>query len=1116
MPLRPAVLGTARLANFRLAYLPVALRAIRETRVRIWLSGVLITDRVRRRSLTIRDVINDAPNSCTFTIDGPPPVMNQRLTITLNSNAPQTLFTGSLQTIETSYAGTPPHVTSRCTAIDDAFQANRRRPFGAWTHTSATTVAQWLITTFAPGFTTTHVQAGLPAISVIFDGSEGMSNCLTQIAKLIGGYWYIEDNALHVFTSEATPPPDAIDDTPLRFLESPRIESATDVSQLRTRVYGKGHGEATLNEVLADDAIIPIADAVMFTPTGGRAISDAQVITYAGVQLGGGGGLVGPGAAPGGGLVATPQDGSGVESGVHDYAVVFVTASGTSLPGPRASVTLGPLPPPSTAPTVGTATAGGSVDTGSHDYQVTFVTSVGETTPSPASASTATADGVGAYAPPSTAPTVGTATAGGSIDTGSHDYQVTFVTSLGETTPGPASASATTADNVDPYSPPGAPLATEQMVSGQLTSWTPLGGYLGGYLYAVTFVTTLGETTPSPTASEDITPVVLPIGAGITASTGSGATPGLHYYGFTAVTANGETTLLSESSLTVSAGTQVLNWSLGSGSFDPRITAKRLYRSKAGTVSPKYLVATVSPATTSYVDTLDDSALSGPSDPATNTAQGGQMNVTSIATGPTGVTQRKLYRTTAGGSTLKLVTTMFDNVTTSYLDNVADGSLGATAPTSNSTGFAAHTVPMSAIAIGPAGTTSRRIYRRFNGAGTHKRVTTLANNTATTYTDTTSNATLGADAPTSNTTGTDTHTVPMSTIPLGGAGTTSRNLYRRFNGAGTYKLVTTLPNNTATTYSDTIANASLGAAAPSSNTAQQNRVGLTSVPVGTSAVTQRQIYRTIAGGSTLNLQQTIADNVTTSGVQDTTPDASLGATAPVIDSSGLAQPEGQLSAGATTAIVAGTAAFSPTGGWAVVGNGRVVFRYTGVTGSSLTGIPASGIGALNVTVSYNQTITAAPALTGVSGLTRDLIKGAPVNIFVQRDDLTAQAHQAVIDTANGFLPADGVYEGPLIVDERRGEASLAAVCDAALAFFSEPIQTVHYASRDLKTKSGKPVHVDLPSPPVAGDLVIQEVTIDQIDIADGLAPRFTVVASTTRYSLDDLLRRLLTAAQGGP
>ncbi|MBI3909681.1 MAG: hypothetical protein HY320_01950 [Armatimonadetes bacterium] len=69
-------------------------------------------------------------------------------------------------------------------------------------------------------------------------------------------------------------------------------------------------------------------------------------------------------------------------------------------------------------------------------------------------------------------------------------------------------------------------------------------------------------------------------------------------------------------------------------------------------------------------------------DPGTN----GQISLTGIPTSTIAdVTARKLYRTTAGGSTYKLLATLNDNTTTTYTDNIADGSLGATVPTSNTT-----------------------------------------------------------------------------------------------------------------------------------------------------------------------------------------------------------------------------------------------------------------------------------------------------------------------------------------------------------------------------------------------------------------------------------------------
>ena len=67
-------------------------------------------------------------------------------------------------------------------------------------------------------------------------------------------------------------------------------------------------------------------------------------------------------------------------------------------------------------------------------------------------------------------------------------------------------------------------------------------------------------------------------------------------------------------------------------------------------------------------------------------AVNGKVTLTAIPLGGASVTARKLYRTAAGGSTYMLLVTVADNTTTTYTDNIADASLGAGAPTTNTTG----------------------------------------------------------------------------------------------------------------------------------------------------------------------------------------------------------------------------------------------------------------------------------------------------------------------------------------------------------------------------------------------------------------------------------------------
>jgi hypothetical protein len=335
------------------------------------------------------------------------------------------------------------------------------------------------------------------------------------------------------------------------------------------------------------------------------------------------------------------------------------------------------------------------------------------------------------------------------------------------------------------------------------------------------------------------------------------------------------------------------------------------------------------------------------------------------------------------------------------------------------------------------------------------------------------------------------------------------HFWTRING-GSWRLCTdySLPN--APQFAATLQNAGVidvftyTVTALTPYTTPPGQAALSSIALGPAAVTSRKVYRTTAGSAQLKLQQTIANNTATVGVQDATADGSLGANAPTTDTSGLAQPAGQINAGSTSILTAGTGSL-PSAGWVITPAGDYV-RFTGITGNTLTGIPTSGVGSIVTTVFYGDPVVPAPALTGITGLTKTLLKGAPVHIWVQRDDLAAQAAAAARESTSTYT-SDGIHE-ITITDERRGEASLTARCDAHLALFAEPIVTVVYATRDVKTKSGKSVTITLASPPMSQTLTIQDVLITEIDVAPGTAPRFTVTASSVRFSLDDLLRRM--------
>jgi hypothetical protein len=1097
MAMVPAVLGSARLANFRLAYIPADMAAIRRTSVRILLGGVDVTARVRRHSVTIRDQLNDSPNTCSLVLkDDPPPPDVADLRVSVGTDQPTLLFSGTLQTSANTFTGRPGNLLYPVTALDDSARANRKRPFGKWTNVSATTVAKDVVAQFAPGFTTYGVQAGLEPISVTFDGSEGFTGALRAIAKLIGGYFYFLDLDLHLFTVESDPAtlPDPIDYAHA-FLYDPHIAVTRDFSQLRTRVYGRGLGVPLISDVTAGETLIPIENAVSFNPTGGKAIAESQILTYTGRQIGGAGSLVGPGAAPANAPVVLASSGSGIENGAHQWAVTFVTASGESLPGPVGVLTTGPLAPPAAALTIGTPMIGTGPDPGSHDYAVSFVTGAGETTTGPIA--TRATDLTSA---PTTAVSLGTPTVGTGPDPGDHDYSVTFVTAIGETTPGPISSAVVTGNLPPPN------IAPTLAIQGTSSA----GVDPGAHNYAVTFVTAAGETTAGVSASITgpalAAPVVQPTFT--PSGTAGSLTPGaIYYWSFTYTDGLGHETAGGPWNAPYVATATAASYTGATPNQFLGMRYVNVYRTTGNggifyLEFENYLPFNIQPGVLFGYNVTDAVLATRRQAPApTPTIAICSIALSAIPIGEATVTGRKLYRTAANGSQLKFLANLNDNTTTTYLDTQADVNLGANAPTVNN-GTPTARVPVTAIPTGDSNVNARKLYRRSAGAG-FKLVTTISGNSATTYTDTKANAELGAAPPTVSTA--YLQRMPLSGIPLAPPLVTERRIYRSPIGTTQLKFLTALANNSTTTFQDTVPDASLGANAPASNTATANQAALSSIPLGPAAVTSRKLYRTVAGGAALKALTTLADNTTTT-YTDANPDGALGGAPPASDLSGLTPPTGQVLAGSTVLPVSSAGApFAPTGGWVVIGAQGV--RYTGISGNTLTGIPGAGQpGALINTVRYGEHVDAAPVLEGVTGLLQPAQRGITVSIWVQRDDLDAQAAMIAIDAAQGRT-SDGVYEYR-ISDERRGEASLIALCDADLQQFSRPILTVTYATRDLKTKSGKPVTFNLDSPSLHGTLTIQDVTITDIAIAQNLLPTFTVSASSVRYSLEDLLRQL--------
>ncbi|MEP7233980.1 MAG: T9SS type A sorting domain-containing protein [Ignavibacteriota bacterium] len=176
----------------------------------------------------------------------------------------------------------------------------------------------------------------------------------------------------------------------------------------------------------------------------------------------------------------------------------------------------------------------------------------------------------------------------------------------------------------------------------------------------------------------------------------------------------------------------------------------------------------------------------------------GRVGLSSIPKGPTGVTKRKIYRTLSGGAdgTQKFVATINNNTAVTYTDTLDDASLGAPVPIVNT----AMTPPTAPNVTADSG-----------GAlnGTYMYQITFV---------TKAGETNGGDSSTSIVL--DSSKVNLSAIAKGPTGTTARNLYRTTDsGKGAFKYVGTIPDNVTTTFTDTLADAALGVAIPTLNSA---------------------------------------------------------------------------------------------------------------------------------------------------------------------------------------------------------------------------------------------------------------------------------------------------------
>src|SRR5499427_7535726 len=296
----------------------------------------------RRGSWTITDLLNEQVNTADFIVDGAPPAIGTDVKIGLGNTAPANLlFAGTVQRVDKGYELKPSHPSWNIHCGDYTFLLNRRLVFGTYTNVSATTIAQGIVSTYGPGFNSSGIAAGLPAVTVTFPGLPVMQ-ALVQLANLIGGYTYVDySKGVHLFVTETTTPPDPLTPTNPNLQMLSPVTLQSDESQVRTRVIVRGKTASIAGPsggtIAPGSTLIPLDDATIFS-SGQVITADQQILSYSGVHPGGIGNVVA-------GAIATATTGStltpptaapipsvasgvvGALAGTYQYRIAFASST---------------------------------------------------------------------------------------------------------------------------------------------------------------------------------------------------------------------------------------------------------------------------------------------------------------------------------------------------------------------------------------------------------------------------------------------------------------------------------------------------------------------------------------------------------------------------------------------------------------------------------------------------------------------------------------------------------------------------------------------------------------------------------------------------------------------
>lgn len=239
----------------------------------------------REPEILIQKALNDSPAATTFTdeVDSP---LGANVQLDMQDGF-GVLSGGTVQKKTMHYDGKINALSFDLVVADYLFMLNKRRPFASFTDTSATVVAQFLFDNYAPFGFTADFEADLPPVTVLFDGSQDYSGCMSQICALINAHYRVtRDRVVQLFLEDPTPGPIEINDSNMLLLRDEPVTVDSDISQLRNRVFVKGDAARLMTDVTLGGITYvggqvggrPGATSTVVVPfllVGGRAIAPA-------------------------------------------------------------------------------------------------------------------------------------------------------------------------------------------------------------------------------------------------------------------------------------------------------------------------------------------------------------------------------------------------------------------------------------------------------------------------------------------------------------------------------------------------------------------------------------------------------------------------------------------------------------------------------------------------------------------------------------------------------------------------------------------------------------------------------------------------------------------------